>query len=167
MATSYANGDKFFIDPMKLLPLDRFLPKLKGAGVQKGMTPALSSCRCCIRSDIVACRGCQAAQGKARGQGQTCSHGCQWCVVGVAGGQETAANALPSSSRRLLMQVDVVEQEEVAEAVAGGEALVAAVVAVAALAAGLPVAGGYGLCIAECSASLLTHIHAQMDACAN
>ena len=36
VATSYANGDKFFIDPMKLLPLDRFLPKPKGAGVQKG-----------------------------------------------------------------------------------------------------------------------------------
>ncbi len=31
VATSYASGDKFFIDPMKLLPMDRFLPKPKGA----------------------------------------------------------------------------------------------------------------------------------------
>ena len=31
VATSYSSGDKFFIDPMKLLPLERFLPKPKGA----------------------------------------------------------------------------------------------------------------------------------------
>jgi hypothetical protein len=31
VATSYASGQKFFIDPMKLLPLERFLPKPKGA----------------------------------------------------------------------------------------------------------------------------------------
>lgn len=31
VATSYASGDKFYIDPMKLLPLERFLPKPKGA----------------------------------------------------------------------------------------------------------------------------------------
>ncbi|XP_071733007.1 H/ACA ribonucleoprotein complex subunit 1-like protein 2 [Rutidosis leptorrhynchoides] len=31
VATSYAAGDKFFIDPMKLLPLSRFLPQPKGA----------------------------------------------------------------------------------------------------------------------------------------
>ena len=31
MATSYAAGDKFFIDPYKLLPMDRFLPQPKGA----------------------------------------------------------------------------------------------------------------------------------------
>ena len=31
VATSYAAGDKFFIDPYKLLPMDRFLPKPKGA----------------------------------------------------------------------------------------------------------------------------------------
>ncbi len=31
MATSYAAGDKFFIDPFKLLPMDRFLPRPKGA----------------------------------------------------------------------------------------------------------------------------------------
>lgn len=38
VATSYTNGDKFYIDPMKLLPLDRFLPKPKGssAGITKG-----------------------------------------------------------------------------------------------------------------------------------
>ena len=47
--------------------------------------------------------------------------------------------------KHLWLQVDVVEQEEVAEAVAGEEASVAAVVAVAALAAGLPVAGGHAL----------------------
>lgn len=31
VATSYNAGDKFYIDPFKLLPLDRFLPKPKGA----------------------------------------------------------------------------------------------------------------------------------------
>eukprot|EP00889_Picochlorum_renovo_P008920 jgi/Picre1/35950/NNA_003407.t1 len=31
VATSYSSGDKFFIDPNKLLPLERFLPKPKGA----------------------------------------------------------------------------------------------------------------------------------------
>eukprot|EP00892_Ulva_mutabilis_P006972 jgi/Ulvmu1/4647/UM002_0378.1 len=31
-ATSYKSGDKFFIDPYKLLPLERFLPQPKGAG---------------------------------------------------------------------------------------------------------------------------------------
>eukprot|EP00897_Mesotaenium_endlicherianum_P005504 jgi/Mesen1/4982/ME000248S04274 len=30
VASSYAVGDKFFIDPMKLLPLQRFLPQAKG-----------------------------------------------------------------------------------------------------------------------------------------
>lgn len=29
-------GDKFFIDPMKLLPLERFLPQPKGAGGRGG-----------------------------------------------------------------------------------------------------------------------------------
>ena len=66
MATSYANGDKFYIDPMKLLPLDRFLPKPKGSGVQKGGGSALSFCRRCITSYDAACDGCQAAHGKAR-----------------------------------------------------------------------------------------------------
>ena len=31
-ATSYSEGDKFYISPDKLLPLDRFLPRPKGAG---------------------------------------------------------------------------------------------------------------------------------------
>lgn len=30
VATSYSAGDKFFIDPAKLLPIERFLPKPKG-----------------------------------------------------------------------------------------------------------------------------------------
>ncbi|KAF8085407.1 hypothetical protein N665_0667s0005 [Sinapis alba] len=30
VATSYAEGDKFYIDPLKLLPLARFLPQPKG-----------------------------------------------------------------------------------------------------------------------------------------
>ncbi|KAK8447897.1 hypothetical protein SEVIR_8G172550v4 [Setaria viridis] len=30
IATSYNEGDKFYIDPMKLLPLSRFLPQPKG-----------------------------------------------------------------------------------------------------------------------------------------
>ena len=48
VATSYANGDKFYIDPMKLLPLDRFLPKPKGssAGITKGKIRSLSLCCC-------------------------------------------------------------------------------------------------------------------------
>lgn len=29
VATSYASGDKFYIDPAKLLPLARFLPQPK------------------------------------------------------------------------------------------------------------------------------------------
>lgn len=36
VATSYSSGDKFYIDPAKLLPLDRFLPKPKGAPSPRG-----------------------------------------------------------------------------------------------------------------------------------
>ena len=36
VATSYKAGDKFYIDPMKLLPLERFLPQPKGAGGRGG-----------------------------------------------------------------------------------------------------------------------------------
>ena len=36
IATSYAAGDKFFIDPAKLLPLERFLPQPKGAASRGG-----------------------------------------------------------------------------------------------------------------------------------
>ena len=36
LATSYAAGDKFYIDPMKLLPMERFLPQPKGAGGGRG-----------------------------------------------------------------------------------------------------------------------------------
>lgn len=36
VATSYSSGDKFYIDPMKLLPMDRFLPQPKGAGGSRG-----------------------------------------------------------------------------------------------------------------------------------
>ena len=71
----------------------------------------------------------------------------------------------PSSSRRLWLQVDVVEQGEVAEAVVGEEASAAAVVAVAALVAGRPVAGGHGLTQSALVPSL-THKIAQMAACA-
>ncbi|PWA76241.1 H/ACA ribonucleoprotein complex, subunit Gar1/Naf1 [Artemisia annua] len=40
VATSYAAGDKFYIDPMKLLPLARFLPQPKGAkGAPRGGGP--------------------------------------------------------------------------------------------------------------------------------
>jgi hypothetical protein len=31
IATSYSSGQKFYIDPMKLLPLERFLPKPKAS----------------------------------------------------------------------------------------------------------------------------------------
>ncbi|XP_078172518.1 putative H/ACA ribonucleoprotein complex subunit 1-like protein 1 isoform X2 [Carex rostrata] len=34
IATSYSAGDKFYIDPSKLLPLSRFLPQPKGAAPQ-------------------------------------------------------------------------------------------------------------------------------------
>ncbi|KAJ0896864.1 putative H/ACA ribonucleoprotein complex, subunit Gar1/Naf1 [Helianthus annuus] len=37
VATSYAAGDKFYIDPMKLLPLSRFLPQPKGASGGRGV----------------------------------------------------------------------------------------------------------------------------------
>ena len=36
VATSYAPGDKFYIDPMKLLPMERFLPQPKGAPLRGG-----------------------------------------------------------------------------------------------------------------------------------
>lgn len=36
VATSYKSGDKFFIDPAKLLPLERFLPQPKGAAPRGG-----------------------------------------------------------------------------------------------------------------------------------
>lgn len=36
MATSFADGKKFYIDPAKLLPLERFLPKPKGAPSARG-----------------------------------------------------------------------------------------------------------------------------------
>eukprot|EP00878_Enallax_costatus_P003995 GHUV01004218.1.p1 GENE.GHUV01004218.1~~GHUV01004218.1.p1 ORF type:complete len:215 (+),score=40.18 GHUV01004218.1:273-917(+) len=36
VATSYSSGDKFFIDPAKLLPLERFLPQPKGAAGPRG-----------------------------------------------------------------------------------------------------------------------------------
>ena len=32
-SASYTDGDKFYIDPYKLLPLERFLPQPKGAKV--------------------------------------------------------------------------------------------------------------------------------------
>jgi H/ACA ribonucleoprotein complex subunit 1 len=35
-ASSYSSGDKFFIDPMKLLPMERFLPREKGAAPAGG-----------------------------------------------------------------------------------------------------------------------------------
>ena len=72
---------------------------------------------------------------------------------------------MPSDLRRWWLQVDVVEQEGVAEAVAGEEALVAVVVAVAALAAGLPVAGGHGLTQEALVPSFLTHCFALWAAC--
>ena len=43
IATSYAAGDKFFIDPAKLLPLERFLPQPKGAATRGGRGDGL----CC------------------------------------------------------------------------------------------------------------------------
>ena len=54
VATSYANGDKFYIDPMKLLPLDRFLPKPKGssAGITKGKIKSMVSCP---QDELVCC----------------------------------------------------------------------------------------------------------------
>lgn len=36
IASSYSEGDKFYIDPMKLLPLERFLPQPKGSGDRGG-----------------------------------------------------------------------------------------------------------------------------------
>ena len=39
VAASYKDGDKFYIDPAKLLPLERFLPKPKGAAPTRGVAP--------------------------------------------------------------------------------------------------------------------------------
>ncbi|XP_022156221.1 putative H/ACA ribonucleoprotein complex subunit 1-like protein 1 [Momordica charantia] len=36
VATSYTSGDKFYIDPAKLLPLARFLPQPKGQSAARG-----------------------------------------------------------------------------------------------------------------------------------
>jgi hypothetical protein len=40
LATSYSGGDKFFIDPFKLLPLERFLPQPKGMQAHPDLTSA-------------------------------------------------------------------------------------------------------------------------------
>lgn len=69
VATSYANGDKFYIDPMKLLPLDRFLPKPKGssAGITKGKSQLLAgafmslhSPACAVQPEVM-CHTCMEA----------------------------------------------------------------------------------------------------------
>ena len=39
VASSFAADKKFFIDPAKLLPLERFLPKPKGAPSGRGDLP--------------------------------------------------------------------------------------------------------------------------------
>ena len=59
LATSYANGDKFYIDPMKLLPLDRFLPKPKGssAGITKGNVFCLDAH--CLTVHTIMCADCK------------------------------------------------------------------------------------------------------------
>jgi hypothetical protein len=43
IATSYKEGDKFYIDPMKLLPLSRFLPQPKYEPIYL-LFPALIAC---------------------------------------------------------------------------------------------------------------------------
>ncbi|KXZ43585.1 hypothetical protein GPECTOR_86g378 [Gonium pectorale] len=53
VATSYKAGDKFFIDPMKLLPLERFLPKPKGA-------PGAGGGRGCLTGQELPVRGVDA-----------------------------------------------------------------------------------------------------------
>lgn len=53
VATSYSKGDKFFIDPQKLLPLERFMPKAKGApgaGGRGGEYLASFACMSCWQS---------------------------------------------------------------------------------------------------------------------
>ncbi|KAL7270237.1 H/ACA snoRNP pseudouridylase subunit [Rhizina undulata] len=45
VATSFKEGDKFFIGPDKLLPLDRFLPKPKAAPGPRGPKPARGASR--------------------------------------------------------------------------------------------------------------------------
>lgn len=56
-ASSYSSGVKFYIDPMKLLPMERFLPREKGAapawprggeGAQAGFRGGLGSRVCCM-----------------------------------------------------------------------------------------------------------------------
>jgi H/ACA ribonucleoprotein complex subunit 1 len=47
VATSYKAGDKFFIDPAKLLPLERFLPQPKGAPGRGGAGGRGEHCLAC------------------------------------------------------------------------------------------------------------------------
>lgn len=45
VATSYATGDKFYIDPAKLLPLARFLPQPKYVSLfSKGLSCIFLAC---------------------------------------------------------------------------------------------------------------------------
>jgi len=49
IATSYAAGDKFFIDPAKLLPLERFLPQPKGSAPRGGRGAQLGWQYCALK----------------------------------------------------------------------------------------------------------------------
>lgn len=49
VATSYNKGDKFFIDPQKLLPLERFLPRPKAPGdARAGAVPLRQRDLCAV-----------------------------------------------------------------------------------------------------------------------
>ncbi len=62
VATSYAAGDKFYIDPMKLLPMERFLPQPKGAPSRGGAPPAL----CPLAPLSRQCASCKVARRSLR-----------------------------------------------------------------------------------------------------
>lgn len=73
VATSYSKGDKFFIDPQKLLPLERFLPRPKGAATPGRGGAAHAAVR------PLAGALCPAAGGLSKGMRVLRLH-IQWCA---------------------------------------------------------------------------------------
>ena len=57
LATAYKDGDKFYIDPYKLLPLERFLPQPKGAGAHLALAPLRACLLVCLHCHL-RCAAC-------------------------------------------------------------------------------------------------------------
>lgn len=78
VATSYKAGDKFYIDPMKLLPLDRFLPRPKGAPSPGGRGGE------CVRIRLCTCRAVRGRLRHLHGQARAHAYITHACMA--AGG---------------------------------------------------------------------------------